>query len=138
MSGAANSGGELRIASEGDIVAARKQVRESAKEIGFGITEITRIVTAASELARNIQRYAGQGSMAWQQLNHKGRTGLELVFRDNGPGIANIEQAMQEGFSTVKSLGMGLPGAKRLMDEMEIESAPGKGTVVVIRKWLGR
>ncbi len=127
--------GELVIRLEGDVVAARKSVRETATRLGFGITDVTRIVTAASELARNIVCYAGSGVMQWQILNRSGRVGLELSFIDHGPGIPDITLAMQEGYSTSGGLGMGLPGSKRLMDELEIQSQPGKGTVVVVRKW---
>jgi serine/threonine-protein kinase RsbT len=124
------------IAGESDLVLARKVVREAASAIGFGVTDVTRIVTAASELTRNMYLYAGSGSATWRRVRDGAREGLEVVFADRGPGIANIEQAMQPGFTTSKGLGMGLPGAKRLMDEMTIVSAPGAGTTVTIRKWL--
>ena len=127
---------EVRIQSEADIVMARKAVREAATELGFGVTDVTRIVTAASELTRNIYHYAGLGQMRLRMINLAGRVGLELTFEDHGPGISNVAQAMEPGFSTSKGLGMGLPGAKRLMDEMNIESAAGKGTTVQVRKWL--
>ena len=128
--------GEFRITSENDIVMARKIVREAATALGFGITDVTRIVTAASELTRNIYHYAKSGVMYWRVLNRGTDTGLEFTFEDQGPGIPDIEKAMEMGFSTGKGLGMGLPGSKRLMDEMTIESAVGKGTTVVVRKWL--
>ena len=128
--------GELRITSETDIVMARKAVRTAAAALGFGITDVTRIVTAASELTRNIYQYARSGAMRWRPLNVDGRLGLELVFEDHGPGIPDVAQAMEKGFSTGKGLGMGLPGAKRLMDEMSIQSGVGKGTTVQVRKWL--
>jgi serine/threonine-protein kinase RsbT len=128
--------GELRIAAESDIVTARRIVREAAGVLGFGLVDVTRIVTAASELTRNIYHYAGTGVMRWRRLIQGGRTGLELVFEDHGPGIADVEKAMEVGFSTGKGLGLGLPGAKRLMDEMTIQSEPGKGTTVQVRKWL--
>ncbi len=126
---------EVYIGSEGDIVTARKVARDAATRLGFGITDVTRIITAAAELARNAFRYAGSGTMRWQQVTSGGKVGLELIFEDHGPGIANIQEVMQEGFSTSKGLGMGLPGSKRLMDEMEIRSTPGEGTVVIVRKW---
>ena len=130
------SEGEFRIESEGDIVMARRIVRNAATALGFGITDVTRIVTAASELTRNIYQYARSGVMRWRAL-HKGTdTGLELTFEDSGPGIPDVAKAMEVGFSTGKGLGMGLPGAKRLMDEMTIASEVGKGTTVVVRKWL--
>ncbi len=128
--------GEVRITAEIDIVTARKTVRNAATALGFSITEVTRIVTAASELTRNIYQYARSGRMRWRELNQGSKLGLELVFEDQGPGIPDIDQAMQVGFSTGKGLGLGLPGAKRLMDEMRIESQVGKGTTVEVRKWL--
>ena len=128
--------GEFRITSENDIVMARKVVRYAATTLGFGITDVTRIVTAASELTRNIYHYAKSGVMHWRSLNPGARVALELTFEDNGPGIPDVEKAMEMGFSTGKGLGMGLPGSKRLMDELVIESTVGKGTTVVVRKWL--
>lgn len=128
--------GELHIGSEGDIVLARKVVRDVAVEVGFGLTDVTRIVTASSELTRNIFLYAGSGLMRWQALNSGNRLGLELTFEDQGPGIPDIEKAMESGFSTSKGLGLGLPGSKRLMDEMTINSRMGQGTTIGVRKWL--
>jgi len=130
--------GEFRIETESDIVTARRYVREAAVAIGFSLTDVTRIVTAASELTRNVYHYAGCGEMRWRELDRGSSRGLELIFEDRGPGIADIGQAMEPGFSTGKGLGMGLPGAKRLMDEMSIDSAPGRGTTVRVRKWLNR
>ncbi|MDO8544020.1 MAG: anti-sigma regulatory factor [Opitutaceae bacterium] len=128
--------GEFRITSENDIVMARKVVRDAATTLGFGLTDVTRIVTAASELTRNIYHYAKSGVMHWRVLNSGTENGLELTFEDQGPGIPDIEKAMEPGFSTGKGLGMGLPGSKRLMDELTIESTVGKGTTVVVRKWM--
>ena len=128
--------GEFQITSENDIVMARKVVRDAATTLGFGITDVTRIVTAASELTRNIYHYAKSGVMHWRSLNQGASVGMELTFEDSGPGIPDVEKAMEMGFSTGKGLGMGLPGSKRLMDEMTIESTVGKGTTVVVRKWL--
>jgi serine/threonine-protein kinase RsbT len=128
--------GEFLIRSETDIVMARKVVRDAATDLGFGLTDVTRIVTAASELTRNIYHYAKTGVVRWRALNQDLRVGLELTFEDSGPGIPDIERAMEMGFSTGKGLGMGLPGAKRLMDELTIQSTVGKGTTVVVRKWL--
>lgn len=127
--------GEVPIHSESDIVVARKAAREVATQMGFGITDVTRIITAASELARNIHQYAGSGRMRWRVLQANDRTGLELIFEDHGPGIADIDQVLQEGFTTSGGLGMGLSGAKRLMGELEIQSEVGKGTTVTVRKW---
>jgi serine/threonine-protein kinase RsbT len=130
--------GEFRISSEGDIVTARRLVRNAATALGFGITDVTRIVTAASELTRNIYQYAGSGIMRWQTVTGAARVGLELTFQDSGPGIPDVAQAMESGFTTAKGLGLGLPGAKRLMDEMTVRTEVGKGTTVQVRKWLGR
>jgi serine/threonine-protein kinase RsbT len=125
-----------QITDERDIVEVRRVVRSSAMESGFGVTDVTRIVTAASELARNIYRHAYSGTMTINLLNSGNSRGMELIFADKGPGIANIEQAMEPGFTTGGGLGMGLPGARRLMDEMNITSEVKKGTTVTIRKWL--
>jgi len=126
------------IVEEHDIVAARKLAREAAGELGFGMTDVTRIVTAVSELARNVFVYGGGGMMCCRVLSVNGRIGLELVFEDQGPGIADIEEALQQGFTSGEGMGLGLPGARRLMDDMEIDSEPGRGTTITVRKWLGR
>jgi len=126
----------VSIGGEGDIVAARRAVREAAQAVGFGLTDTTRIVTAASELARNICKYAGAGVMHVRHVERDDRAGLELDFVDKGPGIEDLEKAMEEGFSTSGGLGLGLPGSKRLMDEMDVRSTAGRGTTVSVRKWL--
>ena len=128
----------IHIDSEGDIVSVRKTVRETATAIGFSMTDVTRIVTAASELARNVFHYAGTGAMKCRSTGPGGNAGIELIFQDEGPGIPDIDQALEPGYTTADGLGLGLPGAKRLMDEMEIESHVGKGTVVTVRKWAKR
>lgn len=128
--------GRINIGSESDIVVVRKTVREIAAQMAFGTTDVTRIVTAASELARNVYHYAGSGVMQWNVRNQAGRRGIELVFMDEGPGIADVAQAMEVGYTTRGGLGLGLPGAKRLMDEMTIDSVTGRGTVVKAVKWL--
>lgn len=130
--------GSITINAESDIIAVRKATRKTAETLGFGITDITRIVTASSELARNIYRYAGTGKVNINKLNTNGNLGIELVFIDNGPGIPDVELAMESGYTTSGGLGMGLPGTNRLMDEMEIESDIGKGTTVKVKKWLKR
>jgi len=130
-----DSHGEVRIESEADIAVARRAVRDVAAKIGFGVTEVARIVTAASELGRNVYKYAGSGVMRWNSRNNGTVNGLELRFEDRGPGIADLTEALREGHSTGGGLGMGLPGAKRLMDEMEIASKVGEGTTVTVRQW---
>jgi serine/threonine-protein kinase RsbT len=128
----------LVIAGEDDIVIARRRAREIAVAAGFGAVDQSRIATAVSELTRNIVRYAtdsrGEARIRALPVSPRGR-GIEIVVRDEGPGIADIERAMEAGFTSGGGLGMGLPGTRRLMDEMEIDSAPGRGTVVTIRKW---
>jgi serine/threonine-protein kinase RsbT len=126
---------EVPIQKEADIVLARRAVREAASRLGFGATDTTRIVTAASELARNVFRYACPGVMRLHQLDDGDRSGLELQFEDHGPGIANAERGLREGFPTSGGLGLGLRGAKRLMDEMDVRTEMGKGTLVTVRKW---
>lgn len=130
--------GELELKAESHIVSARRAVRDVASRLGFGVTDTTRIVTAASELARNIFKYAGTGNLHWRILESNGASGIELKFQDQGPGIPDVERAMREGYSSSGGLGMGLPGAKRLMDELEIQSAVGQGTTVTVRKWRRR
>lgn len=132
-----NFDGEVRIDAEIDIVKVRMSVRDIAASMGFGVTDVTRIVTAASELARNVYRFAGKGSMMWRVVNSDRDKGIELVFMDSGPGIPDIGKAMEVGYTTANGMGLGLPGAKRLMGEMEIQSEAGKGTTVTVRKWLG-
>lgn len=130
-----NQNNELQIASEADIVSTRKVVRDAATSLGFSLSDVTRIVTAASELSRNIYQYAGSGVMRVRILQENSRKGIELVFEDHGPGIPDIEQAMQPGFTTGKGMGLGLAGSKRLMDELTIESKVGQGTTIRTRKW---
>lgn len=134
MSGAVD--GALAVTLENDIIAARRQVRRVAGELGFGITDVTRIVTAVSELTRNVYQHAGGGTVRWRRLDRDGRVGIEVAFEDEGPGIADLDKALEEGFTSGRGLGMGLSGSKRLMDELEISSAVGSGTRIVVRKWL--
>ena len=124
------------ITGEADIVETRRIVRELTKEVGFGFTDVTRIVTAISELARNVVIHAESGRLYWKLIGGGVRQGIELIVEDQGPGISDIEMAMQEGFSTGRGMGVGLPGTKRLMDEMEIITKEGEGTKIVVRKWL--
>ncbi len=128
--------GEFPIESENDIVSARRIIRNAAVALGFGLTDVTRIVTAASELTRNIYVHAKSGVMRWRSVSRGSVVGLELTFGDNGPGIPDVAKAMQVGYTTGTGLGMGLPGSKRLTDEMTIQSEVGRGTTIVVRKWL--
>ena len=125
----------ISINDEYDIVSARSVGKQMTAEIGLGIVDQSRIATAVSELARNIVLYGDIGVVIFRRLNDGGRSGLEIVASDSGPGIADIELAMQDGYTSGNGLGVGLPGTKRLMDEFEIESEVGKGTTVTIRKW---
>ena len=118
-----------------DVVGVRQAVREWAIAAGLGLVDHTKIVTAASELARNLIDYGGGGTVKLEQLNDGRRHGVRLVFEDHGPGIADIAQAMKDGFTTGGGLGLGLGGAKRLSSEFAIESAPGQGTRVTITRW---
>jgi serine/threonine-protein kinase RsbT len=119
-----------------DIVAARKAGHQLALELGFSLTDVTMIATAISEIARNITSYAIRGSVRVGVADKDGRKALVVRAEDNGPGIADIERAMEDGYSTGRGLGMGLPGARRLMDRLLVESAPGRGTVVEMWKWV--
>ena len=125
----------LPIRSDQDIVIVRQKVRSWAVELTFGLVDQTKIVTAASELARNALTYGGGGSVRLQAFNDGPRKGLRLTFEDRGPGIADIELAMKDGYTTGSGLGLGLSGAKRLSNEFEIRSKPGEGTVVAITRW---
>lgn len=118
-----------------DVVTARQAGRELATQAGIQGSDLTLIATAISEIARNILVYAGQGDIRLSLTQRDGRRGVEVIATDQGPGIADIELAMQDGFSTGRSLGLGLPGARRLMDEFSISSKLGEGTTVVMRKW---
>jgi serine/threonine-protein kinase RsbT len=131
----------MPIHSEDDIVLSRQRARETAKQLGFGAVDQSRIATAVSELARNVVRYAtqGRGEVAIRELaaspDSRGRVGIEIVVSDEGPGIPDVGEALRDGYTSGGGMGMGLPGTRRLMDEMSIDSAVGQGTVVTIRKW---
>jgi serine/threonine-protein kinase RsbT len=129
--------GEIRVAinSDQDIVLARQKGRGMATELGFSAGDATLIATAISELARNIVSYARKGHIALKRVNGLNRQGIAVIASDDGPGIADIRQALRDGFSTSGSLGLGLPGVRRLMDEFDITSQPGRGTVVAVKKW---
>lgn len=126
----------VSIRSDADVVAARSLGRSVAEQRGFGTTDVTMIATAISELARNILKYAHEGEIVVEGIERNSVAGVSVVARDHGPGIADVGLAMQDGFSTANSLGLGLPGTRRLMDEFEIVSAPGSGTVITAIKWL--
>jgi serine/threonine-protein kinase RsbT len=123
------------ICSSEHAISARANGRELARRLGFSSSEVTLIVTVISELTRNILQYAQTGEVVLTALQSGDRVGLEIQARDSGPGIPNIQQALQTGYSTSGGLGVGLPGVKRLMDECIIESEEGKGTTVTVRKW---
>ena len=125
----------VSIQSSGDVVLVRQAVRHFAVAIGFGLVDQTKIVTAASELARNTLDYGGGGTVMLETLQVGGRQGLRLIFEDQGPGIPDIEMALKDGFTTGRGLGMGLSGAKRLANEFEIESVVGEGTRITIVRW---
>src|SRR5271156_667188 len=119
-----------------DIVAARKAGHQLALDLGFSLTDVTMIATAISEVARNITSYAGCGAIRVAVQDREGRRALVVRAEDDGPGIANIERAMEDGYSTGRGLGLGLPGARRLMDRLIVESAPGEGTKIEMWKWI--
>jgi serine/threonine-protein kinase RsbT len=123
------------LRSDEEIVRLRQTLREHAIAQGFSLVEQTKFVTAASELARNTLRYGGGGDVRVDIVASSTRKGIRLVFTDQGPGIADLERALQDGFTTGGGLGLGLGGAKRLCDEFEIVSAPGQGTTVTVAKW---
>lgn len=123
------------IAREQDVVPFRNRVKEYATKIGMGLVNQTKLITAASELVRNMLRYAGGGETLIEVVNRGRDNGIRLTFTDKGPGIADIKEAMKDGVSTGKSLGLGLPGSKRLVNEFDIKSVLGVGTVVTIIKW---
>jgi serine/threonine-protein kinase RsbT len=126
----------IPIEREADIVTARQKGRELCAELGFSTTDRTLVATAISEVARNIVRYAEKGEVTLSSGARDGRRCIVVIARDQGPGIAEPELAMRDGFSTGNSLGLGLPGAKRLMDEFDLVSAPSVGTTITMRKWL--
>jgi len=124
----------LPVASETDMVVVRRRVREVSAQVGLSLVDQTKLVTAASELARNTLIYGGGGSMQLESLNGP-RLGVRLTFVDQGPGIPNVELALKDGFTTGSGLGLGLGGSRRLVNEFEIDSGPGKGTRVAVTRW---
>ncbi|WP_256007018.1 MULTISPECIES: anti-sigma regulatory factor [Pedobacter] len=126
---------QMRIERDHDVVPFRNRVKECAVKIRMGLVNQTKLITAASELVRNMLKYGGGGETLIEVVSRGRDTGVRLTFLDHGPGIQDIAQAMKDGFSTGKSLGLGLPGARRLVNEFDIKSEWGKGTTVVITKW---
>lgn len=136
MTGSAADEATVAIEHERDVVVARQKGRELAARAGFGGTDQTLVATAISEIARNVVVYAKRGEVLLRVLHEGGRRGLLVVATDQGPGIPDIALAMKDGYSTGRSLGVGLPGARRLMDELEVASEVGRGTTVTMRKWV--
>jgi serine/threonine-protein kinase RsbT len=129
------SSGTQPIRIEQDVVLARQTARKLAQECGMRLIDLTKLVTAVSELARNTMVYGGGGDMDWQIVEDGLRVGLRLTFRDEGPGIPDLKLAMTDGWTSGGGLGLGLTGAKRLVDDFELDTAPGAGTRVTICKW---
>lgn len=127
--------GSLPVRIEQDVVLARQKVRQIAVATGLRLVDQTKLVTAASELARNAVIYGGGGEMQWEVVEQGLRRGVRLVFADQGPGIADIGQALTDGWTSGTGMGLGLSGSRRLVDHFELESAPGQGTRVSITKW---
>ncbi|BBY81320.1 serine/threonine-protein kinase RsbT [Mycolicibacterium pulveris] len=126
----------VAIGDPDDIVAARQAGHELARKLGFSLTDVTMIATAISEIARNIISYTGRGEIRIGVQIRDGRQALVVHAEDNGPGIPDVERAMEDGYSTGRGLGLGLPGARRLMDRVHVESKPGKGTLIEMWKWV--
>ena len=128
---------ELRVAieSDADVVSARREARALAAELNFTSTDVTLLATAISEIARNITTYAGEGVIMLSVVHRDDRAGIRVEARDEGPGIRDVERAMEDGYSTGTGMGLGLPGARRLTDEFSIDSRPGRGTTIVMVKW---
>jgi len=125
----------MSVVRETDVIPFRNRIKEMAIKIGMGLVNQTKLITAASELARNMLKYAKGGKVFIEVISKGRENGIRLVFKDEGPGISDIPMAMKDGFSTGKSLGLGLPGTKRLVSEFHIESEVGKGTTVTVIKW---
>jgi serine/threonine-protein kinase RsbT len=126
---------QKQIQTAEDVVGVRQAVRQRAVDLGFNLVDQTKIVTAASELARNTLQYGGGGTVTLEAIEEAGRRGLRLIFEDRGPGITNVELAMKDGYSTGGGLGLGLSGARRLSSEFHIDSRPGEGTRIMIVRW---
>jgi serine/threonine-protein kinase RsbT len=126
---------EFSLKTSNDVVAARQRVRQVAVELRFSLVDQTKLVTAASELARNVLDHGKGGSMTLEVLTQGTRSGIRLVFEDQGPGIPDIEQALKDGFTTGSGMGLGLGGSKRLVNDFSIESQVGKGTRITVARW---
>jgi serine/threonine-protein kinase RsbT len=128
---------DIRVAirSDADVVTARQEARSMGAGLGFSSTDLTLLATAISEVARNITTYAGEGEVALRVLHDSGREGIEVVATDHGPGIEDVELALQDGYTTGNGLGLGLPGTRRLVDEFELRTRPGAGTTIRLVKW---
>jgi serine/threonine-protein kinase RsbT len=128
---------EIRVAirTDADVVTARQEARTMGAALGFTSTDLTLLATAISEIARNITTYAGEGEVALRVIREGARQGIEVEATDEGPGIANVELAMQDGYTTGNGLGLGLPGTRRLVDDFELDTTPGAGTRIRMVKW---
>ncbi|MGE2690459.1 anti-sigma regulatory factor [Mycolicibacterium pulveris] len=126
----------VQISGPGDVVAARQAGGELARRLGFSLTDVTMVATAISEIACNITSYAGRGEMRIGAQLRDGRPALVVHAEDDGPGIVDVERAMEDGYSTARGLGLGLPGARRLMDRLQVDSGPERGTVIDMWKWV--
>jgi serine/threonine-protein kinase RsbT len=125
----------VAIESDADVVTARQEARSMGAALGFSSTDLTLLATAISEVARNITTYAGRGEVTLRVVHDRDREGIEVGASDAGPGIADLERALQDGYTTGNGLGLGLPGARRLVDDFHVDSAPGEGTRVRMVKW---
>lgn len=132
---ALGSSGRLPLAAEADIVASRQLVRKLAQQLGFSLVDQTKMITAASELSRNTVTYGGGGEMLWAVLEQGAKRGLQLRFRDEGPGIPDIAQALTDGWTSGKGMGLGLSGSRRLVHDFDIQSTVGAGTCVSVTRW---
>ena len=128
---------EIRVAirTDADVVTARQEARTLGASLGFGSTDLTLLATAISEIARNITAYAGEGEVTLRVVERPGSHGVEVVASDAGPGIEDVERAMQDGYTTGNGLGLGLPGTRRLVDDFQLDTAPGVGTTIRLVKW---
>jgi serine/threonine-protein kinase RsbT len=129
------SGEILQISKEQDVILLRNRIKETANRIGMGLVSQTKLITAASELVRNMLEFANGGKTTIDVVSVGRKTGIRIIFADNGPGIADLDLAMKDGYSTRKSLGLGLPGARRLVNDFQIKSVVGEGTTVTVIQW---